>query len=93
VDDRTVEISAGDGIVRLVIDPATGLPQQLLYDSPQPNGPPKRWKKSIPIFASEWNPGAFSRDLSSGWQIPGRVHGQPVQINTGLQLEDLERRP
>jgi len=33
-----------------VIDPATGLPQQLLYDSPQPNGPPKPMEEEYSDF-------------------------------------------
>ena len=94
VDDRTVEISAGDQIVRLVIDPATGLPQQLLYDTPQPNGPAQSMEEEYSDF----------REVN-GIQVPfhvtyhqgGKYLAESVvsqfQINTGLRLEDLERRP
>jgi len=94
VDDHTVEISAGDEIARLVIDPATGLPHQLLYDSPQPNGPPQPVEEEYSDF----------REVN-GIKVPFLVTyhqgGKPLaestvsqfQINTGLQLADLERRP
>ena len=94
VDDRTIEISTSDQIVRLVIDPATGLPQQLLYDSPQPNGPAKPVEEEYSDFR-----------VVSGIQVPfhttyhqgGKYLAESTisqfQINTGLQLEDVERRP
>ena len=94
VDDRTVEISAGDQVVRLVIDPATGLPRQLLYESPQPNGPAQLMEEEYSDF----------REVN-GIQVPfhvtyhqgGKYLAESVvsqfQINTGLQLGDVERRP
>jgi hypothetical protein len=94
VDDRTVEISAGDGIVRLVIDPATGLPQQLLYDSPQPNGPPKPMEEEYSDFR-EVN--GIQVPFHVTYHLGGKYLAESTvsqfQINTGLQLEDLERRP
>ncbi len=94
VDDRTVEISDGDAVARLVIDPASGLPHQLLYESAQPNGPPQPVEEEYSDF----------REVN-GIKVPFHVTYQQggkhladstvsqFQINTGLQLEDLERRP
>jgi hypothetical protein len=94
VDDRTVGISAGDQVVRLVVDPATGLPRQLLYDSPRPDGPPQPMEEEYSDF----------REVK-GIQVPfhvtyhrgGKYLADSVVsqflIDTGLQLEDLERHP
>jgi len=94
VDDRTVEISAGDETVRLVIDPATGLPQQLLYDSPQPNGPPQPMEEEYSDFR-EVNgiQVPFHTTYHQGGKYLAESAVSQFQINTGLQLEDLERRP
>jgi len=94
VDDRTIEIAAGGDSVRLVIDPDTGLPYQLLYDTPKPNGAPQPVVEEYSDF----------REVN-GIKVPFHVKyhegGKPLaestvsqlQINTGLQLADLERRP
>jgi hypothetical protein len=94
VDDRTVEISAGDETVRLAIDPATGLPQQLLYDSPQPNGPPQPMEEEYSDFR-EVNgiQVPFHTTYHQGGKYLAESAVSQFQINTGLQLEDLERRP
>ena len=94
VDDRTVEISAGDQIVRLVIDPATGLPQQLLYDSPRPNGPAQPMEEEYSDFR-EVNgiQVPFHVTYHQGGKYLAESTVSQYQINTGLRLEDLERHP
>jgi zinc protease len=94
VDDRTVEISAGDQIVRLVIDPATGLPQQLLYDSPKPNGPAQPMEEEYSDFR-EVNgiQVPFHVTYHQGGKYLAESTVSQYQINTGLRLEDLERHP
>jgi zinc protease len=94
VDDRTVEISAGDEIVRLVTDPATGLPQQLLYDSPQPSGPALPIEEEYSDFR-EVNgiQVPFHVTYHQGGKYLAESTVSQFQINIGLQLEDLERRP
>ena len=94
VDDRTVEIAEGDRIVRAVIDPATGLLRQLLYDSPQPNGPALPMEEEYSDYHEV-----------SGIEVPfhviyhrgGKYLAESTlsrfEINTGLKLEDLERHP
>lgn len=94
VDDRTVEISAGDEIARLVIDPATGLPHQLLYESQQPNGPPQPVEEEYSDFR-EVNgiKVPFHVTYHEGGKHLADAAITQFQINTGLQLGDLERRP
>jgi zinc protease len=94
VDDRTVEISDGDQIVRLVIDPATGLPQQLLYDSPQPNGPAQPIEEEYSDFR-EVNgiQVPFHVTYHQGGKYLAESKVSQYRINIGLHLEDLERRP
>jgi zinc protease len=94
VDDRTVEISSGDLSARLVVDPATGLPRQLLYESPGIGGPPLVFEEEYSDF----------REVN-GIQVPfhvtyhrgGKYLAESIvtraEINTGLKLEDLERHP
>jgi hypothetical protein len=94
IDDHTIELWARDESVRLVVDPASGLPQQLLYDSPQRNGPPQAIEEEYSDF----------REVN-GIQVPfhvtyhrgGRRLAESTvtrfEIDTGLKLEDLERHP
>jgi hypothetical protein len=94
VDDRTVEISSGDLSARLVVDPATGLPRQLLYESPGNGAMPLVFEEEYSDF----------REVN-GIQVPFHVTYHQggkylaesivtrVEINTGLKLEDLERHP
>jgi zinc protease len=94
IDDRTVEISAGDQIVRLVIDPASGLPRQLLYDSPQLNGPPQWMEEEYSDFHEvKGIQVPFHVTYHQGGKYLAESTVSQFQINTGLQLEELERRP
>jgi hypothetical protein len=94
LDDSTAEISDGAGqIAKLVFDPGTGLIQNVFYDGVTANGP-------VPVIQ------AFSdyRDVD-GLKLPFKVavtlSGQKyqeltvknIQLNTGLKIQDLEKRP
>ena len=94
VDDHTVEISVGDEIARLVVDPATGLPRQLLYDAPQPSGPPQAMEEEYSDFR-EVNgiQVPFHTSYHQGGKYLAESTISQLQVNTGLHLEDLERRP
>ncbi len=94
LDEQTVEISDGAGqVVKLVFDAATGLPKNMLYDAPTANG-------ILPVIVTY----SDYRDVS-GLKIPFKVaialEGKrfqdvtikSMQINTGLKLQDLEKRP
>ncbi|MFY9727716.1 MAG: pitrilysin family protein [Bryobacteraceae bacterium] len=94
VDDRTVEISTGDEIARLVIDPATGLPHQLLYESPQPSGAPQPVEEEYSDFR-EVNgiKVPFHVTYHQGGKHLADSTVTQFKINAGLQLGDLEHRP
>jgi len=94
VDVSTVEISDDDGhLVRLVMDPATGLPAQVLYDNATATG-------EVPVLESY----SDYRDVG-GLKLPfqmeivaaGRKYSnvtvKQYLINSGLKVEDLEKRP
>jgi zinc protease len=93
LDDRTVEISNGEERVRLVIDPATGLPRQLIYDSPRSNGPLRRFEEEYSDFR-EVNgiQVPFHTSYHQGGKYLAESTVTSFQINTGLRVEDLERR-
>jgi hypothetical protein len=94
LDENTVEVSGGAGqIAKLVFDSATGLTRNILYDAPTANGP-------VPVIETY----SDYREVS-GLQLPTKVaitlSGKKfqdltignIQLNTGLKIQDLERRP
>jgi hypothetical protein len=93
VDDETVEISQGKDSVRLVFDPDTGLPKNALYEAITAAG-------MLPVIETY----SDYRDLN-GLKIPYKVAitlsgkkyqdltMKSMQINTGLKVADLEKRP
>jgi zinc protease len=94
VDDRTIEIAAGDLSVRLAIDPATGLPSQMLYDSPRSNGAPQPIEEEYSDFRQvDGIQVPFHTSYHQGGKYLAESVVTQLQINTGLKLEDLERRP
>jgi hypothetical protein len=94
LDDETVEISDGAGqIVKVVFDSATGLLKNMLYDATTANGP-------IPVLETY----SDYRDVN-GLKLPSKVvitlsgkrfqdlTVKNIQLNTGLKIQDLEKRP
>jgi zinc protease len=95
IGENTLEISEkGINPVRLVIDPATGLPSKMLYQTVRASGPPLSVEEDYSDF----------RDVS-GIRMPFKVtmfQGgrkfadlavMEIHLNSGLQPEDLRRRP
>jgi zinc protease len=94
LDDQTVEISDGAGqIVKLVFDPATGLPKNLLYDATTASG-------TFPVLETY----SDYRDVSGlkvAYKVAIALAGKKYQevtiksmkINSGLKIQDLEKRP
>jgi len=93
LDDETVEISDGAGqIVKVVFD-AAGLPKNLLYDAVTATG-------TVPVLETY----SDYRDIS-GLKLPFKVAitlsgkkfqdltVKSMQIDTGLKVQDLEKRP
>ena len=95
VSDDAVEISDGKGeVARIVFDPRNGLPQKIVYESVHVAGPPVTVEDQFLSF------GEFS-----GLKLPTKiaiVQGgrkfadvtvESYSLNTGLKLEDLNKRP
>jgi zinc protease len=94
LDDETVEISDGAGqIVKMVFDSATGLLKNMLYDAATSNG-------TVAVLETY----SDYRDVN-GLKLPSKVaialSGKKfqdltignIQLNTGLKIQDLEKRP
>jgi zinc protease len=94
LDDETVEISdGGTQIVKVVLDAASGLPRQVLYEVPTENG-------TLPVIETY----SDYREVS-GLKLPYKVvitiAGKKfqdltignVQINTGIRIQVLGKRP
>jgi zinc protease len=94
LDDQTVEIQEGSNIVRLILDPETGLPAKILHESPGTNGLPVAVEEDLKDF----------RDVG-GLKVPYQVdmlqNGvkfaeatvTDLKFNQGLKTEELQRRP
>jgi predicted Zn-dependent peptidase len=94
LDDETLEISEGAGqIVKLVLDPATGLPSEVFYDATTDKG-------LVPVLQMY----SDYRDVN-GVKLPFKVAislagkkfqdltVKSIQLNTGLKIQELEKRP
>ena len=95
VNDIVLEISDDAGeVVRLEVDPVSGLPVKLTYDSAQAQGPPARLEETF----SDW------RDVQ-GIRLPFQVtttrDGAPygelavtqMDLNTGLTVRAMSAKP
>jgi hypothetical protein len=94
LDDQTVEIREGTFLVRLMIDPATGLPARILHEATGVNGLPVAIEEELKEF----------REVD-GLRLPHlieiRQNGQKsaeaavtdLKFNQGLKVEELQRRP
>ena len=95
VDDRTIEIGDAAGqTARLVVDPESGAPLGYRYSLAPPSGPPIEEQGAWSDFRE-----------TGGVKIPYRIaitrNGQKsaditvteCKINSGLKLEDIQKRP
>jgi hypothetical protein len=94
LDDETVEIQEGASLVRLMLDPATGLPVRILHEIAGANGVPVAIEEGLEEF----------REVG-GLKLPHRIdilqNGQKfaeatvtdLKFNQGLKVEELQRRP
>jgi zinc protease len=94
LDDSTVEISDSAGqIAKLVFDPATGLLKNVLYDAITPTGP----ASVIDEFSDYRDVAGLKLPFKDGITLSGKKFQdltiRNIQLNTGLKLQDLERRP
>jgi hypothetical protein len=94
LDDETVEISDGAGqIVKVVFDSSTGLPKSMLYDAPTANGP----APVLEAYSDYRDVSGLKLPFKSVVTLAGKklqdLTIKSIQINTGLKLQDLQKRP
>jgi zinc protease len=95
LDDHTVEISDGAAgqVVRVVIDPATGLLESMLYEAPTANGAApviERYSDYRDVGGVKF---AFKVAVTLGGRKFQELTVKSLQLNTGLRVQDLEKRP
>jgi hypothetical protein len=95
VDDAILEISGKQGVVvKLFIDPKTGLPAKEIYQSVQPQGPPASVEEVFVEF-QEVDGLKVPRKLilNQNGRKFADVTIQDYRVNTGLKPEDLSKKP
>jgi zinc protease len=94
LDQDTVEISDGAGqIVKLVFDSGTGLLKNIVYDAPTANGP----VPVIETYSDYRDAGGMKLPFKVVFTLSGQRYQEltvkNIQFNTGLKIQDLEKRP
>jgi len=95
LDDNTVEISdTGGAIARLELNAETGLPQRLLYEVARASGPPipveEVWADFQEI-AGVKVPRKIT--IAQGGRKFAEVKLTGCKVNSGIQLQELQKRP
>jgi zinc protease len=95
LDDNTVEIGDTTGqIARLEFDAETGLPQRVLYETARAGGPPipaaEIWSDFLEIVGVKM-PQKIT--LVRGGQKFAEVKVTDSKVNSGIQLQELQKRP
>ena len=95
LDDNTVEISdTGGAIARLELNAETGLPQRLLYEVARASGPPipneEVWADFQEI-AGVKVPQKIT--IAQGGRKFAEVKLTGCKVNSGIQLQELQKRP
>ena len=93
VDDETVEISGPGEIVTLKMNPDTGLPASIYYQSKPAQGPPLKVEDTYSEFR-EVDGIKFPVQLTilNGGRKFADVTVTEIRLNTGLKEQDLARR-
>jgi zinc protease len=94
VDDHTVEIGGRAGeVVRLVVDPQSGLPSQVQYETAPVSGPAtsvlETWEDFRDVAGVKV---PFKITIVQGGRKFADVTVSDVKVNQGLKVEDLQRR-
>jgi zinc protease len=94
IDEESIEIADEESMATLVIDPETGLPLRVLYETPRDQGPSALTQAEFADF-----------HLAGGVRVPYRmtiteggrkfadVEVKELQVNLGLKISELEKRP
>ncbi|HLJ49272.1 MAG TPA: pitrilysin family protein [Bryobacteraceae bacterium] len=94
VDPNTVEISDDKGdAAKLTLDPQTGLPAKMSYQSVGMSGPVE-----VEETYSDWRDVngikvPYGRSVTQGGQKFADVHVKDFKFNTGVKAEDLSKKP
>jgi hypothetical protein len=95
LDENTIEISTAGGLVaQVAVSPETGLPQQISYTMATASGPPLLVQDIYTKFGEVAGlrvPYEFST-LHDG-EIYAETAVKEFKVNSGLVLDQLERRP
>ena len=95
IGENTIEISGRNGqMARLVVDPETGLPRKIVYDSVHVTGAPHTVEDEFVRFEEV-------SGIKVPYQVVIRQEGRKFadvtvkeyKINPGLKIEDLSKRP
>lgn len=94
VDDRTVRITGDGQEATVIFDPHTGVPQKVEYESVHVAGPPLTVTDEFSDFRTVGGIRMpFQTKIMQGEQPFAVITVTSAKINSGLKLEDLERRP
>ncbi|HEY2019086.1 MAG TPA: pitrilysin family protein, partial [Bryobacteraceae bacterium] len=95
LDDETIEISDGDGqIVKLVLDPRTGLPLRELYDTAREQDQTVVTQEDYSDFREVAGiKFPYQATMRQGGQKFADVTVKEVRVNTGLKPAELQKRP
>lgn len=95
LDERTLEISDADGeTARVVFNETTNLPEHVMYEGVHVTGPPVTVDDAYSDFrmvSGVMIP--FQVSITQGGQKFADVKVNDARINTGLKVQDLEKRP
>jgi len=95
LDSDVIEISTAEGQqVRVTVNPETGLPLQFSYQESSASGPPITVQETITRFGEAGGVRIpFEVSMKRNGMDFIRTVVKDLQVNTGLVLTDLERRP
>ena len=94
LDDHTIEISGKSGdVVRVEIDPRTGLPGRVYYQAAAASGPALPVQETWTDFRDVAGVRVpFAVTIMQGGRKFADVVVNDIKVNQGLKLEDLQRR-
>ena len=94
LEPDTLEISDGGEVARLVVDPQTGLPDRIMYDSVAVSGPPVSVVNQYGDFREVQGVKVPHKiTITQGGHKFADVTVSDYKFNAGLRAEDLNKRP
>jgi hypothetical protein len=95
IDDGTIEITDGAGqVAQLLVDAATGMPRSVRYDAPMSAGAPAAMEDAWSDFREA---GGVKIPYKTALVRNGKkfadVSVTDCKINSGLKLEEIQKRP